>query len=86
MYPYIRNLNSVKLRRLRVCPIDLKTWYMFNLVETKVKEPIPNRYLSTLIGTLTHYTLCIPNSHNPKNFKSSLMGELELDTVYKDFK
>ena len=60
--------------------------YIFNLLETKVKEPIPNRYLSTLIGTLTHYTLCIPNSHNPKNFKSSLMGELELDTVYKDFK
>ena len=67
--------------------LNYLTWrYIFNLLETKVKEPIPNRYLSTLIGTLTHYTLCIPNSHNPKNFKSSLMGELELDTVYKDFK
>lgn len=35
---------------------------MFNLVETKVKEPIPNRYLSTVIGTLTHYTLRIPGT------------------------
>ena len=57
--PYIRNLNSVNVRRFQVRHINLKTWYMFNLVETKVKEPIPNRYLSTIIGTLTHYTLCL---------------------------
>ena len=39
---------------------DLKLQSIFNLLGVKVKEPIPNRYLSTLIGTLTHYTLRIP--------------------------